>query len=305
MDVYLPTQGGIHPGVVLIHPGGFVSGDKSMMAAVGTFVAAHGYVAFSIEYRSARDVPYPAAVQDTRTAIDFIRTNASTYQTDPLRIGILGASAGGTIGASAADEGNGTLDEGTRVAAVVTWSAPFDFVTFLPERPNVRGPVLKYAGIQEGHGRETVVPSSEQDDLLRRASPINYVDPSDPPMFLVNAPREFIPLDQAQAMAARLKQNDVSSESFEPKRGHALDYTDEALQPSVDFLDRYLRDYQPESGSGRPTSPSQPSSGGGKPSSGGGSNGFGGGGWMLILGVVAVAIVLVLLSMLAARRHRT
>jgi acetyl esterase len=295
MDVYLPEGGGTHPGVVLVHPGGFVAGDKSKMSATGTFLAGHGYVGFSIEYRSAREVAYPAAVDDTRTAIAFIRAHASEYGTDPLRIGILGASAGGTIGTSAADEGKGILDEGTRVAAVVTWSAPFDFVSILPERPDRASSLLKYVGIQEPHGRETIVPSSQQDELLRRASPINYVDPSDPPMLIANAPQEFIPFDQAEEMKTVLEKNHIPVEVFKPSHGHALDYTDEALQPSVDFLDRYLRDYQPQSpepsGSGSPQSPEPSGSGSGS-------------GLAVVIGLGAAVALLVLLVLLVLLRFR-
>jgi acetyl esterase/lipase len=130
LDVYRPVQGSTPlpaqtPAIVLVHGGGFVSGDKTDMAPLAQEYASLGYVVVSINYRMYGDLPpnsspgpadnftppppgydsFPdlqlggnainAAVHDAEAAMTWLRTNAATYGVDPNRIGIGGASAGG------------------------------------------------------------------------------------------------------------------------------------------------------------------------------------------------------------------
>ena len=55
-----------------------------------------GFVVASIEYRGTykEDVRFPAAVQDTKEAIRFLRANAETYHVDPAHVMLLGDSSG-------------------------------------------------------------------------------------------------------------------------------------------------------------------------------------------------------------------
>jgi len=65
---------------------------------VAEWFAARGVTAVVLKYRvPARDpkVRYRAAVQDAQRAVSFVRSKASEWKLDPLRIGILGFSAGG------------------------------------------------------------------------------------------------------------------------------------------------------------------------------------------------------------------
>jgi acetyl esterase/lipase len=130
LDLYQPANTGTpvpatSPGIVLIHGGGFVSGDKTDMAPLAQLYATYGYNVVSINYRLYPQLPpssspgpadnftpppagfdtFPdlqlgdnainAAVQDAKVAMGWIRDNAATYHVDPNRVAIGGASAGG------------------------------------------------------------------------------------------------------------------------------------------------------------------------------------------------------------------
>ncbi|HLK56291.1 MAG TPA: alpha/beta hydrolase, partial [Chthonomonadaceae bacterium] len=96
LDVYRPQSvTGKRPGVVLVHGGGWVAGDKSFYAPVGNLLAARGYVAFAIDYRLAPIFHYPAQVDDVQRAVRWVRAHAATYNLDPDRLGAIGDSAGG------------------------------------------------------------------------------------------------------------------------------------------------------------------------------------------------------------------
>lgn len=87
------------PVIILIHGGGWRSGDKSMEWPLATALARKGYLTICPEYRLSPEALYPAAVTDISSVIRWIRRHASGYGADPLRIALSGTSAGGQLAA--------------------------------------------------------------------------------------------------------------------------------------------------------------------------------------------------------------
>lgn len=143
-DVYrtAPTEGA-RPAVLVIHGGGWSTGDKWTMSGPARQIASAGLVAVAINYRLAPAHPFPAQLDDVRLAFDWVRTNADKYGIDPTRIGLFGYSAGGHLAAMLAvltDEpvavqqatsdlapDHPLLRQPVRPAAVVAGGAPCDF----------------------------------------------------------------------------------------------------------------------------------------------------------------------------------
>lgn len=99
VDVFRPAKPGIYPVVMMIHGGGWRSGNKSMQVPMSEMLASHGFVAVAVEYQLSLEAKYPAAVYNIKSAIRWIRKNASKYHADPQRIAISGCSAGGQLAA--------------------------------------------------------------------------------------------------------------------------------------------------------------------------------------------------------------
>ena len=98
MDQYIQTPSDRPaPWVMVIHGGGWDSGDSSQLPELNSYLAARGYGVFAINYRLAPEHPWPAARDDVRTAIAFIKTHAAQMNLDPDRWVILGRSAGGQL----------------------------------------------------------------------------------------------------------------------------------------------------------------------------------------------------------------
>lgn len=101
LDVFYPqsSSGKTYPGVILIHGGGWQSGDKTQMHTIGKALASQGYVAFSVEYRLSLEAKYPEAVYDLKAAIRWMRANAKQFNLNTEKMASLGTSAGGQLAA--------------------------------------------------------------------------------------------------------------------------------------------------------------------------------------------------------------
>ena len=100
LDLYVPDAGEEKPELlVIIHGGGFIAGDSQTKQAklMYRYFRDHGYACATVNYRLAQEAAFPAAVQDCKAAIRFLRANAERYGYDAGRIVAFGESAGGYL----------------------------------------------------------------------------------------------------------------------------------------------------------------------------------------------------------------
>src|SRR5690606_5567589 len=99
LDVFRPQQKVAQPAILLIHGGGWRTGDKSLMFPLAGRLAAKGYTVVVPEYRRSIEAVYPAAVHDLKTAIRWMREKSSEYLIDTTQLAVMGCSAGGQLAA--------------------------------------------------------------------------------------------------------------------------------------------------------------------------------------------------------------
>src|SRR5215467_6809181 len=97
MDVVRPKSPGRYPGIVLIHGGGFSSGDRASYLPMAIHLAQNGYVAATVSYRLTPMFQFPLPVYDIKAAVRFLRANAEKYSVDKEHMGAIGQSAGATF----------------------------------------------------------------------------------------------------------------------------------------------------------------------------------------------------------------
>ncbi len=251
LDLYRPADRGEDPlpAVVWIHGGGWRGGGKAN-GENAAYLAAHGYVAVSIDYRLSGVAPFPAAVEDCKCAVRWLRAHAREYGVDPDRIGVWGGSAGGHLAlmvgladAGAGLEGNGGWkDVSSRVAAVCNWFGPADMTVLTGKQsPLSDSPVTQFLG-----GAPEEIP-----ELYALASPVTHASKDDPPTLLVHGDRDaMVPLSQSEAMLARLEEVGVEREllvvknaahGFKPSGGEPEPDHDGILDRCRAFFDEHLR----------------------------------------------------------------
>ncbi len=94
LDAYIYKSNIKLPALLLIHGGGWFSGDKIMLKPLAYTMSKKGYNCFSIEYRLSDEAKYPASINDVLEALKFIKANAEVFNVDTLKIAVLGCSSG-------------------------------------------------------------------------------------------------------------------------------------------------------------------------------------------------------------------
>jgi acetyl esterase/lipase len=183
-------RGKPRPGIVVIHGGGWVEGDKSSFVfgqrtAPANIVdfAKLGFVAVTINYRLSNEAPFPAALEDCKCAVRWLRAHAKEYHLDPDHIGAYGNSAGGhlamllaMVGRDAGLEGEGPYQmESSLVQAAVSDSGPIDLIHEYRDS-QISEVVKRFLGGP---------PEGERVSIYRKASPLHQIKPNMPPLLLI------------------------------------------------------------------------------------------------------------------------
>ena len=190
IDLYSPkTLDEPRPAILFVFGGGWRSGNKIMEAPMAIHFAELGYVTATVEYRLSTEALYPAAVFDIKTAIRWLRKNATELHINTNKIVISGTSAGGQLAALVASTNN---------------SGMYFDSTFYPEfSGNVQAAididgVLAFIHPESGEGADKPgKPSAatywfggnkdEKAKLWNEASALNHANENMPPILFINS----------------------------------------------------------------------------------------------------------------------
>lgn len=261
LDIYLPEKGdGPFPVIASIHGGAWMFGDKGDdMNRPFLEGLRRGYAVACINYRLSDEAHFPSQIHDCKTAIRYLRTNASAYQLDGGKIGAWGASAGGHLAAllGTADRVRELDDPSMRnsrtrfsakVQAVVVWYGPVaNFLTMDTElaesglgpcdHSKRNSPESKLLG-----RRITDVPA-----LVKFASPMTYIKRRVPPFLLQHGLKDdTVPVQQAIRFAEQMKEiagkEKVTLEILkDAMHGDPLFETPRNIRRVLDFFDIHLK----------------------------------------------------------------
>jgi len=255
LDIAWPNGPGPFPLIVFIHGGGWSSGDKAIFNEELTRMAGAGYVAATLNYRLASPGVnlFPAAVQDVRCGLRWLRSQASSYGIDPNRVAAMGYSAGGHLAlmlATAADVAG--LDspecpvdtEPVHINGAVSFYGPTD----LTDASLFQGILLDGLALEVVRtflgGYPHQVP-----DQAALGSPRHHVDSNDAPVLLLHGALDpLVPVVMSRLMRETLQAHSVPSLYLElAQEGHDFPWLSElapyqrASCTMLAFLDQILQ----------------------------------------------------------------
>ena len=104
LNLYVPDADAPAPLIVLVHGGGFVLNDcESRQAQLFyQYFRDHGYACATVNYRLAQEAVFPAAIEDVKCAVRFLKARADEYGYSADRVAVWGESAGGYLAVMAA-----------------------------------------------------------------------------------------------------------------------------------------------------------------------------------------------------------
>ncbi|MFH6993542.1 alpha/beta hydrolase fold domain-containing protein [Flavobacterium sp. FlaQc-48] len=240
IDAFINQAKKKNPAVILIHGGGWRSGNKNQMNLLAQEIASKGYSCFTIEYRLSLEAKYPYGVYDVKNAIKFIKDNAKKFKADPDKIAVLGCSSGGqmaaligtTNGNSAFDDPLNKSKSTSKVNAIIN----VDGILAFRHPESSEGDMASFwlGGSYE-----------EKTDNWKQASALNHTDKNTPPILFINSsiPRFHAGRDD---MIAILNQYKIYSEVHTIENSpHSFwffqPWFDETVKYTTQFLDKIFK----------------------------------------------------------------
>lgn len=258
LDVYKPVDakpGDRLPGVLQIHGGGWVIGDKREQGVpLLNHLAVNGWVGINANYRLSPRAKFPDHLVDLKKAIAWYREHAEEHGADPNFLCVTGGSAGGHLTALVGLTANdpeyqpGFEDVDTTMMAAVPFYGVYD-MTNRHGRWN-KSTVDKFFGPWV-IGKKF----AEDPDAFRKASPMDRVRNDAPPFFVIHGSHDtLVPVDDAREFSELLRTASDSPVLYAEMHGaeHAFD-----VMPSfrtarvIEGVERFLHSVHQQYLSGR------------------------------------------------------
>jgi pectinesterase len=196
LDAHVPEGSGKFPVLLIVHGGGWMTGDREKDIVPVFAPVATNFTWFTISYRLAPANRWPACYDDLQTAIRWVKKHAAEYKGDPSRIALIGYSAGGHLVTLAGTEGKGD----TRVVAVAALAPPTDLVADNERRGGLS------TSMKALFGYDTTNLTASVRAVLRKNSPSTYVQPGLPPfLILQGSADQTVPAAQSLAFQKKLQ----------------------------------------------------------------------------------------------------
>lgn len=229
-------------GVIMIHGGGWRSGNRSQHYPLAESLAHLGYVCFTPEYRLSTEALFPAAINDIKAAIRWVKKNAATYHLDTSKIVIAGFSAGGELAAFMGATGNMPLFEGCNCNAGIPTNV--DAVI------DIDG-TLSFVNAESGEGDDSKhtsaatywfgYPKKGNEVLWEAASPLSYVGYQTPPTLFINSSLDRMHAGREDYIEV-LDSNHIYSEVHTFKESpHSFCLFNPWFEPTIKYINDFLK----------------------------------------------------------------
>lgn len=231
VEIFYPKPEMATGAAVIVFPGGgYVTLAEHEGAPVARWLADHGMVSFVLRYRHAWDYKHPIPFMDARRAMRYVRFHAADWGIDPMRIGVLGFSAGGHLASMLAthfDDGDPTSD---------------DPIERLSSRPDVQILIYPVITLSPNFGCWwNILGDNPPVDIINFFCTERHVRPQSPPAFLAHSIDDVgVPVLNSDLYAAALSKAEVPYGYVRTYLGdHGFGMVDGWTVPCVEWLRKF------------------------------------------------------------------
>jgi acetyl esterase/lipase len=238
LDIYkLKAQKEKSPVLLFIHGGSWKKGKRQDCLPYLIDYAMKGYVTATVSYRLSGVAKYPAALEDVKCAIKWLKDHADEYNFDASRMALVGGSAGGHLALLAGYDDHGyeeacSASSNARVKAIVNLYGPVDLTTpYARARPETTSFLGKTY--------------DEDSELFVKASPKTYISSDAPPTLIFHGTIDsLVPISQSDSLNIWLNKAGIVHEYHRLKGWpHSMDLAKEVNEYCQLIIDGFLKEH--------------------------------------------------------------
>ena len=233
-DLYLPEEPSDRPLILMIHGGGWISGDRSMYHDEAAWFSQKGFPCACVGYQLAPLTVFPGAVADIQAFTRFARANGKRLGVQSTKIIAFGNSAGGHLSAMV-----GLLEKDIESDEN---SPPVDAFISVSPITDLRNPAECHYPIAVSFVEQFMGTTFFEDpDAFAKASPLVYVKEGATPSLIIHGDAdEVVPVDHSKKLHDALKQAGADTDlHILARQGHSftLDAWNHIRKLSLEFIE--------------------------------------------------------------------
>jgi pectinesterase len=249
LDVFYPKQPKTKPApaILIIHGGGWRTGNRTQHYPLAQRLADLGYVCFTPEYRLSTEALYPAAVYDIKSALRWIRRKAGKYNIDTSAITVLGFSAGGELAAFMGSTNDNALFEGRH--------CNLEYSSAVRAIVDIDG-ILSFVHPESGEGDDSKRISAathwfgyskkENPALWEQASTLTYTGKHTPPTLFINSAVDRMHAGRDDYIKILKGYNTYTDVKIFEGAPHEFCLFDPWFEPTIKYIDEFLKKVFPK-----------------------------------------------------------
>lgn len=213
LTVYLPHPGTATGAAMVICPGGGYGGLASHEGKdYALWLNGHGVTCFVLKYRlGTAGYRHPRMLEDVARAVRFVRAKAREWSIDPMRVGVMGSSAGGHLASTLLTH----FDNGQPNSE--------DLIERESSRPDLGilcYPVISMGEFTHQGSKRNLLGENPSPELVRLLSNELQITRQTPPVFIWHTLEDTaVPIENSLAFAAAMRQAGVPFDLHVYERG--------------------------------------------------------------------------------------
>ena len=249
MDVFKPRNSN-KSAVIWIVSDGLYSSPEGISPLIAAPFTSQGFTVFMVVHGSVPSYNISQIVQQLQRSVRYIRANAEHFDIRSDKIGISGGSSGGHLAlllAGLGDDGNPEAEDliertSSKLNAAAVVFPPTDFLNW-GESDVTHIEARQMSDSDKIFGFDLSKSKEENENILKKYSPITYVNKNSPPTLVAHGNMdEVVPFQQSERYIARCKELGVTCKLISiPKGGHGLNTVRPAAPEIIKWYKEYLK----------------------------------------------------------------